>query len=111
MMGKSINQRQLYLNKIEKYEHIFDSMEEMFQEIELLYDENGKAIDYSYLQVNSAFEKLVHMKKEVLVGQKKYLELLKILGLRHTKELNLLELQKILRIIVKNLINILLLRP
>ncbi|MGL1890874.1 MAG: PAS domain S-box protein [Spirochaetaceae bacterium] len=49
---------------------IFDIMDEMFQVIELIYDDNGKAIDYIHLQVNPAFEKLVQMKKEDLIGKR-----------------------------------------
>ena len=52
------------------YKHIFNSMFEMFQEIELVYDEDGNAIDYVYLQVNPAFEKLVNKKKSELVGRR-----------------------------------------
>lgn len=67
-MKKSNSHNQLYQKQIDQYEQIFESMEEMFQVIELVYDKNGKAIDYYYLQVNSAFEKLVQKKKEDLVG-------------------------------------------
>lgn len=52
------------------YKHIFNSMFEMFKVIELVYDENGKAIDYKFLQVNPAFEKLANKKKSELLGKK-----------------------------------------
>ncbi len=52
------------------YKHIFNSMFEMFQVIELVYDEQGNAIDYKYLQVNPAFEKLVNKKESELVGKR-----------------------------------------
>jgi PAS domain S-box-containing protein len=52
------------------YKSIFDSMLVMFQLIELIYDKNGNAIDYYYLQVNPAFEKLVNKKKSELVGKR-----------------------------------------
>ncbi|MGZ2370822.1 PAS domain-containing hybrid sensor histidine kinase/response regulator [Ancylomarina sp. YFZ004] len=59
------------LEKIEKnYKGIFDSMAVMFQIIELIYDKNDKVIDYYYIQVNSAFEKLVNKKKAELIGKR-----------------------------------------
>jgi signal transduction histidine kinase/CheY-like chemotaxis protein len=53
-----------------QYKGLFNSMVEMFQEIELIYDKNNKVIDYYYLQVNPAFEKLVNKKKEELIGKR-----------------------------------------
>ncbi len=52
------------------YKNIFDSMFEMFQVIELIYDENNTAVDYYYRQVNPAFEKLVQLKSEELIGKR-----------------------------------------
>ena len=45
-------------------------MTEMFQVIELIYDKEGKAIDYYYREVNPAFEKLVGKTKEQLVDKR-----------------------------------------
>ena len=53
-----------------EYQQLFNSMVEMFQVIELIYDEEGNAIDYYYLQVNPAFEKLVNKTKEKLIGKR-----------------------------------------
>ena len=53
-----------------EYKHIVNSMFEMFQVVELIYDEDGNAIDYRYLQVNPAFEKLVSKKKTELIGKR-----------------------------------------
>ncbi|MBC5773099.1 PAS domain-containing protein [Pontibacter sp. KCTC 32443] len=41
----------------EKYRTLFDSMDEGYCIIQMLYDEVGKAIDFRYLQVNQAFER------------------------------------------------------
>lgn len=41
----------------EKYRSLFDSMDEGFCIIEVLFDENDKACDYLFLEVNSSFEK------------------------------------------------------
>jgi PAS domain S-box-containing protein len=54
----------------EKYHQLFTSMTEMFQVIELIYDENGKAMDYYYREVNPAFEKLVGKTREQLIDKR-----------------------------------------
>jgi PAS domain S-box-containing protein len=53
-----------------RYRQLFSSMTEMFQVIELLYDESGKAFDYYYRNVNPAFEKLVGKTREQLVDKR-----------------------------------------
>lgn len=52
------------------YKQIFNSISEMFQVIELIYNENGHVVDYYYLQVNPTFEKLVNKGKSELVGKR-----------------------------------------
>jgi PAS domain S-box-containing protein len=54
----------------ERFRSLFDSMSEMFQLLELIYDENGKVIDYRYLEVNPAFERLTGRTREQLVGHR-----------------------------------------
>ena len=59
------------LEQAEKdYLQIFESMTDMFQVIELIYDKNNKAVDWYYRQVNPALEKLVHKSHSELIGQK-----------------------------------------
>jgi len=59
------------LNQCEKkYREIFNSMDEMFHIIELIYDNNGKPIDYYYREVNPAFERLVGKTREQLVDKR-----------------------------------------
>src|SRR5207237_4351459 len=41
----------------EKYRTLFDSVDEGVCTIEVLFDENEKAIDYRFLEVNPSFEK------------------------------------------------------
>jgi len=41
----------------EKYRTLFDSIDEGFTTIEVLFDENDRAIDYRFLQVNPSFER------------------------------------------------------
>lgn len=41
----------------EKYRILFDSIDEGFCIIEMIFDENGKAVDYTFIDLNSSFEK------------------------------------------------------
>ena len=40
----------------ERYRMLFDSMDEGFCVIEMLYDQNGKPVDYRFVEINRAFE-------------------------------------------------------
>ena len=53
-----------------RYRQLFSSMTEMFQVIELIFDKDGKAIDYYYRDVNPAFEKLVKKRREQLIDKR-----------------------------------------
>lgn len=53
----------------ENYRSLFSSMEEGFALHELIYDLDGKAIDFKYLDVNPAFERLTGLSKEVVIGR------------------------------------------
>ncbi len=57
-----------FIKSEKNYKHIFNTMYEMFQVVELVYDEKGKVIDYIYLQVNPALEKLLNKEKSELIG-------------------------------------------
>ena len=52
------------------YKEIFNSMNEMFQVLELIYDDNGKVVDYYYRDVNPAFEQLTGKSREQLIDKK-----------------------------------------
>jgi len=52
------------------YSHIFENMSEMFQMIELIY-EDDTVVDYYYRQVNPAFEKLVGMSNNQIIGKRR----------------------------------------
>lgn len=62
-----------------RYRQLFNSMSETFQVIELIYDENKKAVDYYYREVNPAYEKLIGKSKDELIG-KRVRELFNIKG-------------------------------
>jgi PAS domain S-box-containing protein len=46
----------------EKYRTLFDSMDEGYCIIEMIFDDNGKPVDYLFVEVNSAFERQAGMR-------------------------------------------------
>jgi PAS domain S-box-containing protein len=52
-----------------KYHRLFDSMAEAFELMELIY-KNGKPVDYIFLDVNPAWERMTGLKKEQVLGRK-----------------------------------------
>ncbi|HSV49250.1 MAG TPA: ATP-binding protein [Candidatus Acidoferrales bacterium] len=57
--------RQLYLSMLEA----FNSVHLAYFLIELIYDQNDKAVDFRYLEINSAVETLFGKKREEIVGK------------------------------------------
>ena len=53
----------------ENYRSLFSSMSEGIGLHEMIYDADGKAIDYRFLDVNPAFEKLTGLSKQLVVGR------------------------------------------
>ncbi len=53
-----------------KYHWLFSSMAEMYEVIELIYDKNGKAVDYFYVDVNDAFARETGKTKEELLNRR-----------------------------------------
>jgi len=49
---------------------LFNNMSEGFCIYELIYNKAGKAIDYSILEVNSAYEKMLNISREKAVGSR-----------------------------------------
>ena len=45
----------------ERYRNLFDSMDEGYCTIEMIFDQQGKPVDYRYLEINPAFERLTGM--------------------------------------------------
>ena len=52
------------------YRQLFTSMTEMFEILELIYDKNGKVIDYYYREINPAVEKFIGKPKEEIIGRR-----------------------------------------
>jgi PAS domain S-box-containing protein len=53
-----------------KYRSLFDNMSDGFAYHKILLNDRGTAIDYVFLEVNDAFEKLTGLKKENVIGRK-----------------------------------------
>jgi PAS domain S-box-containing protein len=55
---------------IEKYKDLFERMINAFAYHKIILDDNGKPIDYKFLEANKAFEKMTGLKKEEIIGKK-----------------------------------------
>ena len=53
----------------EKYRNLFNTMNEGFAIGEMIFDENGKPVDYYLIEVNPTFEKFIGLSKEQLIGK------------------------------------------
>ena len=54
----------------EKYRLLFENMMNGFALHEIVLDERGRAVDYVFLEVNSAFERLTGLSREELIGRR-----------------------------------------
>lgn len=52
----------------ELYRNLFNEMSEGFALREVICDDNGKPIDYEYIDFNESYEKMIGMKKDQLIG-------------------------------------------
>ncbi|MFA5105387.1 MAG: PAS domain S-box protein [Candidatus Micrarchaeia archaeon] len=53
-----------------KYRELFNAMKEGFAYHQIITDDEGKPVDYMFLDVNPAFEKLTGLKREGTIGKK-----------------------------------------
>ena len=53
-----------------KYRELFDNMNSGFALHEIITDKKGKPVDYIFLEINDAFEKLTGLKRENIIGKK-----------------------------------------
>lgn len=53
----------------ERYRSLFESMQEGFALHEIICNEDGKPVDYRFLEINPAFERLTGLKRETVVGK------------------------------------------
>jgi PAS domain S-box-containing protein len=66
---KILAERELQ-ESLSKYRSLFSNMMEGFAYHEVLFDDQGRAIDYVFLEVNDAFEKLTGLKREDVIGRR-----------------------------------------
>lgn len=59
----------------EKYRELIETMDQGLALHEIIVDDDGKAVDYRFLDINSAFEKIMGLKKDEIIG-KRVLEIL-----------------------------------
>lgn len=58
------------MNSQEEYSSLFANMIDGFAYCQMLFDDAGKPVDFVYLQINDAFEKITGLKREIVVGKK-----------------------------------------
>ena len=54
----------------EKYRSLFDNMLEGFAYCKIIVDKNNEPVDFEYIEINDAFEKLTGLKKEQVAGKR-----------------------------------------
>ena len=54
----------------EKYRRLFENMENGFALHEMVFDEAGRSIDYTFLDINDAFERQTTLKRHDLLGKR-----------------------------------------
>ena len=53
-----------------KYRSLFDNMLDGFAFCRMIFDEQNNPVDFVYLEINDAFERLTGLKREAVVGKK-----------------------------------------
>jgi PAS domain S-box-containing protein len=63
-------QEQIIKETVEKYQNLFENMEEGFAYHEIVLDENQKPVDYIFLEANEAFERFTGLKRADIIGKR-----------------------------------------
>ena len=70
-VSKKLDAAELELKESEKrYRSLFEEMIDGFATHEMILDERGEPVDYIFLEVNTAYERLVGRKREELLGRR-----------------------------------------
>lgn len=67
-----LGNRKILENKVKEealYEELFETMPMGYVRHKMILDEHGKAVDYKYMSVNTAFEKIVGRTRDHIVGK------------------------------------------
>lgn len=78
MNKKSVSRSYMKVDKVEeklrkseqRFRQLFNSMNEIFVTVEIIYDEKGQAFDFRYLEINPATEKLVNKSRDEMIGKR-----------------------------------------
>ena len=54
----------------EEYSSLFANMIDGFAYCQMIFDDAGKPVDFIYLQINDAFEKITGLKRDLVIGKK-----------------------------------------
>ena len=54
----------------EEYSSLFANMMDGFAYCKMIFDETDKPVDFVYLQINDAFERITGLKRDLIVGKK-----------------------------------------
>lgn len=54
----------------EKYRSLFENMLDGFAYCKMVFNDDGKPVDFVYLEINDAFERLTGLKRETVVGRR-----------------------------------------
>lgn len=69
-INRRLNKTMLALEQShEKIKCLFNNMHDGFALHEIVFDDNGKAIDYKFLDINNAFEKITGLSREKIIGK------------------------------------------
>ena len=72
-LAKIYKQRQTEFSISEsekKYRSLFENMLDGFAFCRMIFDEKGNPVDFEYLEINNAFERLTGLKREAVVGKR-----------------------------------------
>ena len=69
-MSKQKKAEEALMKSQEEYSSLFANMMDGFAYCQMLFDESGKPVDFIYLQINDAFQKITGLKRETIVGKK-----------------------------------------
>jgi len=73
-LSKRIHEREMagveLLKSEQRYKSLFTNMQNSFARHEMVFDQEGRPIDYIFLDVNNAFEKQTMLKSAEIIGEK-----------------------------------------
>ena len=56
--------------EVEKYRHLFENLPDPFAYHQVVTDKEGDPVDYIFLEVNTAFEEMIGLKRDKVIGEK-----------------------------------------